>query len=225
MEIDKKYISLSKEEFEKQRKFILCSYCEKIMIEPVQCSNCLNNYCLKCIKDLPNNKITLFFSQIFTKKENICAHDKYGESNECKTEISHLTIICKNSCGLTIDIKEVSNHLEYKCPKLEFLSKVGELNKTIDNLEKSNIALKMSNEVLLKRYHQEIKKLNPWVTHPNGIRSKYHQHELQENNNTMRSWVCNICNVEHSRNQNSLHCRKCYMDLCFECFVNSLFVE
>lgn len=223
MEIDKKYLSLSKQEFDTQKKLILCTYCNKIMIEPVQCKNCLNNFCLKCIQDIPNHKVSMFFSNIFTKKENICSHEKYESSNQCKKVIMSLTCICKNKCEMKIDLNFINDHYQYQCPKLGFQQKVNELNSKIKTLENDNTALKLCNDALIKQYFQEVKELNPWVTGPNSIKSKFHHHGLKSNNNQTRDWTCSICNAEHFRPQNSFYCELCDVDLCYECVIFCLF--
>ena len=81
-----------------KKKFI-CNICNKVFINPYQCKNCFNNYCLDCINK--NNE--------YVNCPN-CKGDRYELNLYLLHElVVNVHILCKK-CNLKLDYKAAINH-------------------------------------------------------------------------------------------------------------------
>ena len=81
--------------YEAFKDVINCSICQNILIDPVMCMNCQNNFCKKCIE-----------------KQNICSHCRevnFRKSIGKQDILSKLTFKCKE-CGKKYLYDEAERH-------------------------------------------------------------------------------------------------------------------
>ena len=95
---------------------IICPICTLLMIEPVMCLNCLNNFCKNC-------------TDKWKKKKNTCPNG--CENATLKTQIEKNRLItklkfkCIKGCGAEILFSDITNHYNSNCleKKIRFLKK------------------------------------------------------------------------------------------------------
>ena len=92
--------------YELFQELIFCPICERLMIEPVICLGCQNNYCKNCIEN-------------WKKKGGSCP-------NKCKDPIfkdvigrnrliSRFSFKCIKGCGAEIPFDDISTHYNSNC--------------------------------------------------------------------------------------------------------------
>lgn len=85
---------------------IICSICEKLMIMPMECTVCQNQYCQKCIEN-------------WKKKgggcPNHCEGAELKKVIQKKRLISKITFRCILGCGAEILFDELKNHYSIEC--------------------------------------------------------------------------------------------------------------
>ena len=85
---------------------IICPICTLLMIEPVMCLNCLNNFCKNCTDG-------------WKKKNNTCPNG--CENAILKTQIEKNRLItklkfkCIKGCGAEILFTDIKNHYNSNC--------------------------------------------------------------------------------------------------------------
>ena len=85
---------------------IICPICTLLMIEPVMCLNCLNNFCKNC-------------TDKWKKKNNTCPNG--CENATLKTQIEKNRLItklkfkCIKGCGAEILFSDITNHYNSNC--------------------------------------------------------------------------------------------------------------
>ena len=93
-------------QYESFKDLIYCPICKKLMIEPVMCFNCQNNYCKICIDD-------------WKSKNNICPNG--CEDPILKGAIGKNRLItkfkfkCIKGCGTEIPFDDINNHYKTNC--------------------------------------------------------------------------------------------------------------
>ena len=102
----------NKDFYNKISDIISCPICNGILIEPIQCETCENNYCKICIEN-------------WLKKSNSCPFKcsslpKFKQSSrQTKSLLETLLFSCENSCGKNnINYNEIIKHYSNECPKL-----------------------------------------------------------------------------------------------------------
>ena len=113
-----KYINLEtiikNETYESLQEFIICPKCNQIILEPVKCSKCENNFCKKCIEKK-------------SKCPNGCKKPKLNDSKV--NFIKKLKFKCIKGCGAEIPFDDIKKHYKSDCikdgnnNKIKFLSK------------------------------------------------------------------------------------------------------
>ena len=92
--------------YELFQELIFCPICERLMIEPVICLGCQNNYCKNCIEN-------------WKKKDGSCP-------NKCKDPIfkdvigrnrliSRFSFKCIKGCGAEIPFDDINTHYNSNC--------------------------------------------------------------------------------------------------------------
>ena len=98
---------------------IICPICTLLMIEPVICVNCLNNFCKKC-------------TDKWKKKNNTCPNGCKDAILKTQIEknrlITKLKFKCIKGCGAEILFTDIKNHYNSNC--LEKKEKEKEKNKS-----------------------------------------------------------------------------------------------
>ena len=87
---------------------VICPICEGLMIIPIECSNCQNIYCQKCIE------------QWKTKGggcPNHCANFEFRKVIEKKRMISKLKFRCIKGCGAEVLFNNIEKHYNSECIK------------------------------------------------------------------------------------------------------------
>ena len=97
---------IKNDKYESFKENIICPICECLMIEPVICLSCQNNYCKNCIESRK-------------KKDGSCP-------NECENPIfknvigknrliSKFKFKCIKGCGAKIPFDDINNHYNSNC--------------------------------------------------------------------------------------------------------------
>ena len=94
--------------YEALKESVICSICEGLMIIPMECSNCQNLYCQKCIEK-------------WKKKGGNCPHHCINSTFkiiiEKKRMISKIKFRCIKGCGAEILFNNIENHYKSDCIK------------------------------------------------------------------------------------------------------------
>ena len=126
-----KYINLEtlikNEIFESLQEYVICPICNQLILEPIKCSKCENNFCKKCLN-----------------KNNKCPEG--CEKTELKITkqnfIKKLKFKCIKGCGAEIRFDDITKHYNSDClkdnnnnNKIKFLSK-----EQMSNIKKDDIS-------------------------------------------------------------------------------------
>ena len=84
---------------------ITCSLCGKLMIYPVQCSNCQNIYCKNCIENWKQKG----------GKCPMCKDSTFKDVIEKNNHIKKFKFICIKGCGAKIPFSEINKHYSEDC--------------------------------------------------------------------------------------------------------------
>ena len=185
-------IIINQKDFEDLRNVALCTICQGIVIEPMQCSKCEHCFCKLCLeKWLKQNPKCPFR----------CENSEFLEHHQIKTQLNILKFKCYNGCDYEIPYKEITEHYLRKCKKIDFKNKYLELK---------------SNFMRLKKKFDEFSKI-PDKINKNSFASKYHNHPLIFLETLDRQgWYCNECKKSRSSYVKSYYCTICDYDLCDE---------
>ncbi len=112
--------------------FIICKICKCLMIEPVMCLNCQNNYCKKCIYSSQKKSGTC---------PNGCENPIFKNVIQKNRLITKLKFKCKKGCRAILSFDEIKEHYNSNClaqkSKIKILSKdkIKELRKKNKKIE------------------------------------------------------------------------------------------
>ena len=116
--------------FEALKESVICPLCEELMIVPMECSNCQNLYCEKCIEKwikkgggCPNN----------------CTNSEFKKVIEKKRMITKIKFRCIKGCGAEILFNDVKNHYNSECYKKKKTMKLMEKNEVAEYFKKNKI--------------------------------------------------------------------------------------
>ena len=98
---------------------ILCKSCGCIMIEPVMCFECQDNFCKKCVEKWKNEKTC-------PKK---CKNPTIKDVIQEKNKINRLKFKCVKGCGEEIPFDDLKAHYSSNCLKNKKKKKIRSLNK------------------------------------------------------------------------------------------------
>ena len=195
------------EDYKVIEPLITCSICCSIILDPMQCTECENCFCLGCISD-------------WKKKSDICPfkckNAKYKESKLAKRILGILKLKCKNGCGETINYDDIVSHYDEKCQKIDFRKKYFELKNKYDKLikESKNNLFHENNENI-----DNIEELNKHLIPDFNFISKNHKHKLGFVSTNREGWKCNLCKTNLSNQVKSYYCTLCDYDLCQDCIL------
>ena len=96
------------DKYETFKEYVICSICDSLMIEPVICLSCQNNYCKKCIEKWRENG-----GDCPNRCENPTFKDVIGRNRL----ISKFKFKCINGCGAEILFDNIKSHYDSDCPK------------------------------------------------------------------------------------------------------------
>ena len=220
---------INKNEFELLGDNIICSICQEILYQPVQCDQCQNCFCKECILQWLTKSQTCPFK---------CESFKYKENKFVNKILSIIKFKCDNNCGNEIPYLELDKHYEQNCPKINFKEKYISLlkeYKEITNLkfslnhchilnftfynansftcdlcrinlkEKYGLACRSCNFDICKSCNQKIKE------------KKLHEHPLELSKNTS-DFECMLCKEKNNGKKN-IFCSKCKKYICFKCAI------
>ena len=83
---------------------IICKLCNKIIKNPMMCTNCQKTYCKNCLNNWVNTC------------PNNCENPNYVENKSAIDILSKLKYECQN-CGKQIKSKDINSHLDSNCIK------------------------------------------------------------------------------------------------------------
>ena len=142
---------------------ITCSLCNKIIKNPMMCTNCQKTYCKNCLNNWVNTC------------PNNCANPQYIKSLGVIDILSKLKYECQN-CGKQIKSEDIKSHLDSNCVKILKKAKtLAEEFKTKKTLRKltTEEAEKMRNEGKEISYLSSKKKSNFYIYFSYYIRKKW----------------------------------------------------
>ena len=105
--------------YETFKEYIICPICKKLIIEPIMCLKCQNNFCKNCIQNL---KTTL-------NNSHNCKNPNYQNIKGKNNMITKFKFKCIKGCGIQISYDEINKHYNSDCSnktqtnKIRFLSK------------------------------------------------------------------------------------------------------
>lgn len=112
-----------------------CSICQGISYNPVECTSCGNCFCEKCIMNWMKEKKKCVFR---------CESPIIKYSTLANDIISLLNFKCKNGCGVIINYKDIKQHYENDCSKIDFkqayfnmLKQKGDIQQQINQFQKN----------------------------------------------------------------------------------------
>ena len=186
-----------------------CSICAGVLVEPMECSKCLNSFCKHCLDKWSKESKTCPLR---------CKNPNYHPSKKLNSLLSSLKFFCQNGCQEIIPYSSLNEHYTFKCPLLNYKSKIEEYSaKTGEIVVKFN-KLKQLIEYY-KDFNSSLKNGNAPTT---VILSLKHQHELRLSKRS-GSWICDVCRTHYSFLIQSFYCKECDFDLCCECYLNEFY--
>ena len=98
------------DKFEVFKEYVVCPICDCLMIEPVMCFSCQNNYCKKCIEK---------WKERGGECPNKCSNPIFKDVIGRNRLISKFKFKCINGCGAEILFDDIKKHYDSDCPKKE----------------------------------------------------------------------------------------------------------
>ena len=185
---------------------ILCSSCQRLLMQPTKCSKCDKLKCKECLE--------------------VCEHKYYYEPYKSDI-LNKLKFTCKNNCEEIVPYSLVQEHQDHLCQKYQYKETFIHLNNKYQSLKRSNEELRTLNDLLkvklaslLKAKTEVIIDIKP--PQKTSITIAEHDHPLTMNNNIGREWECDKCGTRFGYNGRSYICEECDYDLCLQCLVSFL---
>ena len=97
-------------QYEAFKDMIFCPICECLMIEPVMCFTCQNQYCKKCLNDWKSRNNTC---------PNRCQNPIFKEVIGKNCLISKFKFNCIKGCGAEIPFEDINNHYSSDCVEMK----------------------------------------------------------------------------------------------------------
>ena len=187
---------INKNDFEKIEDKAICSICNGIIFEPVECINCNNCFCNSCIEKWNKQNKTCPFK---------CTNFKFRKCEKMNNLLSILIFKCKNGCNEKIPYLELNEHCKKNCVNQSYKIKYLELKKKVNKLKNENNALKNHNE----------------INNDFQIKINRHEHPLVLVKTLRPFWICNNCLLQFEE-ERSYYCSVCDFDLCIPCLEDEL---
>jgi len=161
-----------------------CTICKSIIISPMKCLQCENDFCKRCIVS-PNQCPFCYTSSC---KENLTL----------KNILNKLIIICKK-CHQNIPYTEIEYHITHNCQRINTSNNNDNNNKSIfsDNKKNNN----NNNSIIFKEIYNNM--LDMFRNELNNIDSKFNT--INDNNTKFYTNTQSLtCRLRLSNNSNSL---------------------
>jgi hypothetical protein len=213
---------INKNEFKILGDNTICSICQEVFYEPVQCQSCQNCFCKECILSWMKKSKACPFK---------CEKPEYKENRFVNNILSILKFKCDNGCDKEIQYSEITKHYEEDCVKINFKEKYFEilnLMAPFSHIHPLNVILyKSSNykcdlciRVLKSQFGLGCRNCNFDICKKciNKINKKnLHQHSLEL---VIDNFKCIICEKQY-KSRKSFSCSKCKnCFICFDCAIN-----
>ena len=217
---------INKNDFKLLQNSAICVICDGIILHPVQCIKCENNFCKSCI-DLWIKKKTKEQQCPFK-----CENPEFKPCRLLNNLLQNLKFKCINGCGTEISYLDLEKHYNENCPKLNnvnLLLKYYHEHYLKEDTSKNNFICTICNNNYenTKRYICQECNFNLCEicknNYQNFIDSKinlpiFHQHSLFNFSFRKTNWRCNICKNNFEFNKISrFRCKNCDFDICNNC--------
>ena len=107
------------------KNLVTCKFCDKILKDPVMCTQCQEAYCKNCVKQLQNEN-----------EKHKCENPSYIKNLNAISMLGKIKYLCKN-CKNEIKQEDIEEHLNEGCIKHENPKKL------IDTMFKKNCLQKL----------------------------------------------------------------------------------
>lgn len=185
-----------------------CKVCKGIIINPVQCLKCDNCFCKQC---------SISWSKTSKQCPYGCETFKTKRSILLEKALNKLKFKCQNNCGEEISYKDMSDHYQTKCSKIDFKKQFYSICDMISNIKLRITQLKKERkELTQKLLNDEYDQYQLRDTDVIYV-SKYHPHPLKQFSSTISGYRCDICRESIINNSAWFACRKCDYDYCSAC--------
>lgn len=188
---------VNKEDYKSFEHMYICSICNGIIIDPMQCQKCENCFCNECISSWEKKSTTCPFN---------CEKFVVKSSKIMKTLLSKMLFNCPNGCYEKIQYQDYTNHPINTCSKIDLKKRYEQLMTQLSELKTENIRLKKAEYKI-----------------PNGpigaflLKSKYHHHGLLFCHTIKPFSHCQICKEKITAAEGCFYCSFCDFDYCNRC--------
>lgn len=185
---------------------IICSICDGIIVDPIQCIECQNSFCKECLAQ-------------WSKKSKTCpcrcSPFETTENKLLKRLLCKIQLNCPNKCGKTIPYEKYFTHINQECSanknKNDSLS-----TKDFEDLIMKIALLKL--HLLLRKEKQYFKMPEGWTRDQLKrcqVKIEQHAHPLTAMKTDRGGWICDICRAEGK--DMTYYCSLCDYDCCLKC--------
>ena len=211
---------INKEAFKAVESNVVCSICNGVIINPIQCLICENSFCENCIED-------------WKKKQGgnscpfRCPNPTFKNSRLIKNLLSSLIFKCENGCNTEIPYLNLEEHYNEKCPniKVDYKEKYLEYKKKYEDLLKKYTELEINNKNNINNNDKNNNNENILRGRPNlknEFKSRFHPHILINDTNDGNDWICNVCHENYKAfDKDRFKCEneECEFDICLKCIL------
>ena len=204
MYLDKADI-VNREECKAIENAIICTICDGVVVDPLQCVVCENLFCRSCIEQWEKRSKSCPFK---------CQNFKLKENKMMNNILKNVKFKCSNGCDMIIPYDEIKEHYNGKCPKIDYKPKYQKALEEFENLKIQKE--KLSKGIDVKQL-EEMKKENINAKINPQIKVKLHHHPLIRLVTKRAGWFCDNCRHNYYRDEKSYYCSLCDYDLCETC--------
>ena len=223
---------INKNEFKILGDNIICSICQELLYDPVQCESCQNCFCKECITQWIKKSKSCPFK---------CEKIIFKGNRFVKNILSILKFKCDNNCDYEIPYLEIEKHYDEDCPKINFKQKYIELLKKYKTITKhQNLKFSINHNHILNvmfynanTFSCDLCRVNLKDKYGLGCRTcnfdvcqnciekvkekSLHEHPLELNINKI-DFQCFVCKKK-IQNKRCICCPKCKKEICFDCSI------
>lgn len=114
------------------KESVICPLCQELMIVPMECSECQNLYCEKCIEQWKNKGGGC---------PNTCIDSELKKVIGKKRMISKIKFKCVKGCGAEIFFNDIEKHYNSECYKKKKTMKLMNKDEVSEYCEKNKIKI------------------------------------------------------------------------------------